>query len=372
MNNSINNIRLTNHLFLFYFFIILYSFSSTILFSQQLIPADNPNIQYYGRWDDADPKNLKHSWPGVYVYAGFTGSSIGLIMNDSINYYNVYIDGQFYKVFHGDKSGDANYTLAENLSEGKHSILISKRNIVFGKVFSFSGFILENDAELLEVELKPERKIEFIGDSFTAAESNEATEQEISWEARFPVTNIDKGFAPLIAKYFNAQYTTTCRSGSGMVCDWQGNPENSIPNIFDRALMEAKEPEWNFKKWIPDFVVICLGLNDFSGLKDKNGNVPDEKSVLFRKGFHEFISRLDSVYPGVRILAVAAFPDWIRENVNKVVDEEKTKENKNIFYSQFDYFPGGYVANGHPTVETHKKMADQIIASIDSFKIFSK
>ncbi len=342
------------------------------IYPQKFIPADNPFIQYFGRWDDSNPKNPKHSWPGVYLYAEFTGRTIGIRMNDSINYYNIYIDNEMVKVLHGDKDRDKDYILANNLSDDKHSILVSKRNIVFGQVFSFGGFILDEDAVLLEPKLKQERKMEFIGDSFTAAESNEAIEQELPWEARFPVTNIDKGFAPLIAKYYDAQYSTLCRSGSGMVCDWQGNTENTIPKIFDRTLMEVSEPKWDFKKWIPDLVVICLGLNDFSGLKDKEGNVTEEKSVFFRKSYNNFIQRINSVYPGVKVLAVAAYPEWIRENVIKVVSEERELGNNNIFYCQFDYFPDGYVANGHPTIETHRKMADQIIHSIDSLKIFSE
>jgi hypothetical protein len=57
-------------------------------------------------------------------------------------------------------------------------------------------------------------------------------------------------------------------------------------------------------------------------------------------------------------------------NVHQVVEEEKNNGKTDIDYAQYAEFPGGYVANGHPTVETHQKMADQIIAVIDSLKIF--
>ena len=29
------------------------------------IPANDPNIQYYGRWDFSDPKAPTHSWGDV-------------------------------------------------------------------------------------------------------------------------------------------------------------------------------------------------------------------------------------------------------------------------------------------------------------------
>ncbi len=349
----------------FLFFILLAGFSSLISASQK-VPANHPDIQYTGRWDMADPLHPRHSWPGVSISVEFSGTSIGALLDDPVNYYNVYIDGKFQGIFHGDKVGEAAYTLASGLSEGKHILLFSKRNISFDRIFSFGGFLVEDGASLSPLPPKPSRKIEFVGDSFTAAEGNEATRQEMPWEEKFPVTNIDIGFAAMIARHFQAQYHTTCRSGSGMVCDWQGKTDFTIPRRFDRTLMEANEPKWDFKQWIPDMVVVCLGLNDFSGLKDKEGKISEEKSSLYRSGYHEFLATLRKVYPGVTMVAVAAHENWIRQNVHQVVNEEKAESHGDVFYAQFDRFEGGYVANGHPTVETHQKIANQIIEVIDS------
>ena len=342
------------------------------IFSSTFIRANNPYIQYYGRWDMSNPQQPAHSWPGVYVYAEFTGTSIGVRINDNTNYYNVYIDGEFYCVFHGAKSGETDYTLVENLKNKRHTFRFSQRNISFDQVYTFSGFILDNGAKLLPPPPKPSLKIEFIGDSFTAAEGNEATEPIMNWQDKFVVTNIDKGFAPLIANHYNAQYHTTCRSGIGMVCDWQGNFDVNLPRYFNRTLMEKNLPKWDFTKWIPNLVVVCLGLNDISGLRGKDSVVSREKSDFFREGYHDFLATVRCAYPGVKILAVAAYPEWIRSNVKKVVDEEKADGNEDIYYAQFGYFNRGYVANGHPSVKTHKKMADQIIEQIDAINLFQK
>jgi hypothetical protein len=351
-------------------FIFLVLGASTMSFSKQFIPANNPFIQYYGRWDMTDSLHPRHSWPGVYLFAEFSGTSVGIRMTDSINYYNVYIDGKFLKVLHATIRGEADYILSDSLANTRHTLLFSKRNIMFDAVFSISGLLLDESAELLRPSAKPIRKIEFIGDSFTAAESNEATVQELPWEGRFPVTNIDKGFAAIVARHYNAQYQTTCRSGAGMVCDWQGKVDATIPKLFNRALMEAPEPKWDFKQWIPNLVVICLGLNDHSGLKEKDGTVTEEKSAVFRKEYHDFITTVRTIYPGVTILAVAAYPEWIQKNVQQIVDEERQNGNKDIYYTHFDDFPDGYVANGHPTVETHRKISDQLIHAMDQLKIF--
>ena len=136
--------------------------------------------------------------------------------------------------------------------------------------------------------------------------------------------------------------------------------------------MELPLPKWVFSQWIPQVAVVCLGLNDFSGLKDKEGNVSEDQSTFFRTGYHKFIQRLRNVYPGVKILAVAAFSEWIRKNVHQVVDEEKGQGKRDIFYGTFDEFPGGYVANGHPTVETHRVMAAQLIETMEDYKLFPR
>jgi GDSL-like Lipase/Acylhydrolase. len=360
-----------NYVYRFLFIVLLVLGAYMMSYSKHFIPANNPFIQYYGRWDMTDSLHPRHSWPGVYLSAEFSGTSIGIRMTDSINYYNVYIDGKFLKVLHGTITGEAEYLLADSLVNTRHTLLFSKRNIMFDAVFSVSGLLLDKGADLFPPSAKPTRKIEFIGDSFTAAESNEATVQQLKWEARFPVTNIDKGFAPLIARHYNAQYQTTCRSGAGLVCDWQGKRDATLPILFNRTLMEASEPKWDFKQWIPDLAVICLGLNDYSGLKDKDGTVTEGKSTMFRKGYHNFLTTLRSVYPNITILAVAAYPEWIQKNVKQVVDEEQQRGNKDVDYTHFDDFPDGKVANGHPTVESHKKIADQIIDAMEKNKIFS-
>lgn len=340
----------------------------------QFISATHPHIQYFGRWDMTDALHPKHSWPGVSIHAAFSGTSIGVRLADNDNYYNVYIDGKFRNIFHGDQPGEADYVLADSLANGRHTFQFSKRNCAQNKVYSFSGLLLDDGAEL-----KPHpsrrgriRKIEFIGDSFTVAEGNEATESNMPWIETFPVSNIEKGFALIISRHFNAQYHITARSGIGMVTDWSGDHTLNLPDRFDRALMDAPEPRWDFKQWRPNLVVICLGLNDYSGLRDKEGAVSSENSSLYRKRYHDFLATIRGVYPGVKILAVAAHVEWIRANVRQIVNDEIANGKQDIFYAQFDYFQDGYVANGHPSVETHQRIADGLIEAIDAIHLFSK
>ena len=87
---------------------------TSIVYATNFVPANDSNIQYYGRWDMSNPLHPRYSWPGVFIEVKFTGTSIGIWTNDNFDYFNVYIDGKFQKVFQGDKPGESDYILAKD------------------------------------------------------------------------------------------------------------------------------------------------------------------------------------------------------------------------------------------------------------------
>jgi hypothetical protein len=217
----------------------------------RVVPPGDPRIHYQGRWDLSDSLHARYSWPGVALTVAFTGRLIGVRLDDPTNYWNVTVDGTDRGVFHGSRAGTRDYILADDLGDGTHLLRFSRRNITFEPPYTLSGLLIDSTANLAAAPLRSARRIEFIGDSFTAAESNEANVQQLAWEDRYPVTNIDLGFAAVIARHYGAEYITTCRSGSGMICDWRGDTSARIPAVYDRALMESPEPKWRFDDWIP-------------------------------------------------------------------------------------------------------------------------
>ena len=138
---------------------------------------------------------------------------------------------------------------------------------------------------------------------------------------------------------------------------------------YDRTLMEERGPKWDFSGTRPELVVICLGLNDFSGLKGGDGQVSEARSAEFRAAYHRLIALVRGHVPRAKIVALAAFTPWLREHIGQVVREERDAGKSDVHYAQFDRFPGGYVADGHPTVETHRKMAEQVIAQLVEMKL---
>jgi lysophospholipase L1-like esterase len=345
--------------------LLLFANLNYSVYPANIIPPNDPDIQYYGRWDFSNPSAPTHSWPGVYIYAEFEGTSIGIRTNDNACWYNIFIDDTLFSIFHGTSTSVSSYTLKDSLPDGSHKILITLRGETSWTKFSFNGFILDDGKNLLPPPAKPDRKIEFIGDSYTSASGNEWTGSDAAPSDYY--TNIYKGFGSITARHYNAQYNMTSRGGIGLIHDWQGNYANNLPDFFDRTLFYTPLPKWDFSKWVPNLVVVCLGLNDYSGWNGYSGPIPQYDAQLFRERYHEFISTLRDVYPGVKILCVAANDlTWIKQQVSQVVGEENSLGYKDVFYTYFPYYNGEYVNSGHPNADAHQKIADKLISVIDT------
>ena len=164
--------------------------------------------------------------------------------------------------------------------------------------------------------------------------------------------------------------------------DYTGNYSNNLPSEFDRTLLYTPTPKWNYTNWVPNLVVICLGLNDYSGWGGYSGPVVSGNAEIFRNKYHEFLSTIMDVYPGVKILAVAengynpainwnnGVP-WLQTNISQVVAEENASGHTNVFYASFPYYDGTYVNQGHPSAAMHQKIADTLISVINTINAWT-
>lgn len=93
--------------------------------------ASNTNFQYTGRIDFSNPELPRFWAPGVYIKAVFSGPECEILINDEMlwgsshNYISVVVDNQPAKrIKLSDKINLIK--VAQNLSEGKHTLLVSK------------------------------------------------------------------------------------------------------------------------------------------------------------------------------------------------------------------------------------------------------
>ena len=222
-----------------------------------IIDADNPDIQYVGRFDRSNPKKAVFDWPGVYIRAKFEGTSCSIRLIDGNNYYDVIIDDKSPEVL--KTHTDTIYHAAANLKDTIHTILIEKRteaNIGKGE---FLGFILDEGKQLVQIDSIPARRIEFIGNSITCGYGVEGENASEHFKPETESANLS--FAALVGKALKADYAMVAYSGKGVVRNY-GDPNKTsvdpMPSLYDRTICFDSTLKWDFSKWIPQAVVINL------------------------------------------------------------------------------------------------------------------
>ena len=176
------------------------------------VDADNANIRYEGRVNFTDAKAPSMGYPGTSINACFTGTSIALKMKPGSGYFMVGIDDKdFHKIYFGET--DSVITVATGLTPGRHTIKAMLVNEQYEQHSVFTGFIIDEDAELLDMGKDNRTLIEFIGDSMTCGYGTEASD----WTIRYSPSNSNfyYTFGAIIARELDMRLTVVARSGIG-------------------------------------------------------------------------------------------------------------------------------------------------------------
>lgn len=331
--------------------------SSKIYESQTHIKVDNPNIEYIGRFDFSRPGVIRFDWPGVQIKTRFSGTYCAIKLKDGNNDYNIFIDGQLNKVLR--TSSDTIYTIAEDLKDNLHSLLITKRTEALNGIASFEGFILNAGDSLYSVVDQKKRKIEFIGDSFVAGLGSEGKTPDCLFSR--DTDNNYIAFGPVLARRLNADYSVIAISGIGIVRndgDSTLTSKRPLPYYYDRACLN-ESLKWNFQKWQPDLVVVRLGNNDY-------WKKPYPTISAFHDAYIKFLKRIRKLYPNASILVFCepvrkdSHCDYIRSLVNEL---SSRLQDKKIWFEKLNVYlemTKDYGCQGHPNESGHKKIADAL------------
>jgi lysophospholipase L1-like esterase len=330
--------------------------------STGIIDADDPNIQYVGRFNRSNLKKAVFDWPGVYIRATFTGTSCSIRLNDGENLYAVTIDDQEPEVLQTDTS--TVYSIATGLADTVHTILIEKRTEASIGKGEFLGFILDEKRSLITQNSVRDRRIEYIGNSITCGYGVEGE------NANSPFTpeteNATLSYAALVGRALSADYAMIAYSGKGVVRNY-GDPNKTspdpMPSLYDRTCCFDSTLVWNFTSWIPQVVVINLGTNDFS-------TQPYPDKSVFQKAYTQLIDFVQSQYSEVTIFCVCGpmigepCASYIEEVVNQC---QQDNANNEIYYIAISTSLLTYADRGsdwHPNISGQQKIADVILPII--------
>ncbi|HVN48959.1 MAG TPA: SGNH/GDSL hydrolase family protein [Bacteroidota bacterium] len=329
-----------------------------------IIDADDSCIQYMGRFDFSNPKEVIFDWAGVGIVAQFEGSSCSVRIRDTTDEFAIIIDQNAPKLLTTDTS--ENYKVASGLSPFvPHTIFIQKRTEPLVGKGIYKGFILDRGAKLLPPNKRPDRRIEFIGNSITSGYGVMSDSANCHFSPQ--TENAGMAFAAITARALQADYHLISFSGRGVVRNYGDANKTSfdpMPSFYDRTCCFDSTRKWDFTKWIPQVVVIDLGTNDFS-----TQPFPDKE--IFLSAYHRLIDRVRLLYPGVTIFCVSSpmVEEPLTGYVREVVKQQQRMQgrDKDVFFIEI---PRSIMAKTdwgcdmHPNIFGAKKMADLIAPMI--------
>jgi lysophospholipase L1-like esterase len=328
--------------------------ADTISAANDLQPADSKYIQYTGRIDFSNPMLPRFWAPGVTIRAKFKGTYCDAVFNDEVlwgtshNWIEVVVDDR--PPVRIATTGPTNVIpVAKDLPDGVHTVTLCKDTEATVGYLEFAGF---RCAGLVKPDRLPKRKIEFIGDSITCGYGNDTSAFACGQGQVYDHANAYMAYGPVAARSLNAQWVLTSYSGIGLIhscCDIK----ILMPEVVDEVnLSGSGDPgKWDFKRYQPDVVTVCLGQNDGSDNPDK-----------FREAYVDFIHTLREDYPEAQIVCLTSpmadfnLAAMMTDNLKWVVDQVNQAGDKNVHYFVLSH-------NHNRGCGTHPDMAeDQQIA----------
>ncbi len=216
--------------------------------------------------------------------------------------------------------------------------------------------------------------IEFVGDSITCGYGVDDEDRDHHFATG--TEDVTRAYAYKTAKELVADYSMVSFSGYGIVSGYTATGEKLgnqlVPDYYEKlgfsygTYKEEYKPQnmaWDFAKLQPDLVVINLGTNDMSYVLDK-----EERREEYIAGYLAFLKTIRKNNVGARLLCVLGMMgEDLCPAVEEVVEryKQETGDTKISYMGFTDQLPeDGYVADWHPTENTHTKAASRLTEEI--------
>jgi Carbohydrate esterase 2 N-terminal/GDSL-like Lipase/Acylhydrolase family len=319
---------------------------------------DHPCIQYTGRIDFSDPALPRFWQPGVYFTLKFTGERCEVILNDEVlwgknhNYIEVVVDGVAKRI--QTRSAHDTIVVAQDLHQGVHTLLVCKNTEANIGYLELAGIRCK---QLVKPSPKQVRKIECIGNSITCGASSDISEIPCGkgeWQDQH---NAYLSYGAITARTLKAQYHLSSVSGIGLMHSCC-NLNIIMPEVFDKISMRNDTIAWDFKKYQPDVVTICLGQND--GVQD---------SALFCENYISFIKQVRKYYPQARFvllsspMADATLAMFMKKTLTAIKKQMNSGGDKkvDVYFFSKQYHNG---CDSHPDLEEHRLIANELTTAL--------
>ncbi|WP_164735533.1 SGNH/GDSL hydrolase family protein [Pseudoflavitalea rhizosphaerae] len=317
--------------------------------------AADPNLHFVGRIDFSNPQLPRFWAPGVYCTGKFKGDSALLLVKDELlwgsnhNYITIVMDDEP-PVRLKLKSASDTVLLKAKKKKNTHRFLFCKATESNIGYCVIAGIACE---ALLAPDPLPVRKIEFIGNSITCSAGSDASVIPCGkgkWEDQH---NAYLGYAAITARALQSQWQLTAVSGIGLMHSCCGL-KITMPQVFDKISLHRDTIAWNFNRYQPDVVTVCLGQND--GVQD---------STEFCSRYISFLQTLRAYYPSAELICLtspmadAKLNNMQRNYLRKITTAMQLQGDQKVshyFFSKI-YNKG---CDWHPDLEEHALIAAEL------------
>ena len=262
----------------------------------QIRSGNDASISYEGRTVTTTNGTVKLGYPGIVVRVNFRGTALNLHARTTSAemYLDIGVDGASPQFLHVPK-GDSDVALAQNLPDGEHRVEIFKR--VESSVGVLEVMALAVAGEFLPAKPLPERRMLFLGDSFTAGQATTVEDGGPMDPSKAMRQNARLCYGRLLADRLHAQCHIIAYAGRGVMRDWQGvRAVRCAPEYYEYALPDDVTARWDHHAYVPDAIGVCLGNNDFGE------GVPDQTEYI--RVYVEFVRKLRRDAPHASIFLI--------------------------------------------------------------------
>jgi hypothetical protein len=311
-------------------------------------------INYMGRVDFSNPLRPSFWQPGVSIDCVFKGDSCGVIVEDEIkwgthhNYIEVVLDNKATRLKLSSKR-DTIWAVATS-KKNWHTLLVCKNTEANIGGLSFVGLLCKN---LRVSKTAIVNAIECIGNSITSGTGSDQSDVPCGKGSWYDQHNAYKSYGMVLARKLNAQVHLSSVSGIGLMHSCCNLPV-IMPTVFDKINMSENKISWNFARYQPSIVTICLGQND--GMQD---------SAIFVRSYVRFLQDLRKVYPAANFICLSSpmadanLKAFMVKTIKSVVTALTSAGDHKVssYFFQKSYNAG---CDGHPSLEEHEAIATEL------------
>ncbi len=337
-------------------------------FSQQPDTLTALQLKPYGRFAYDKNQNLKLITSAAHFGFSFKGKecTVNAFINDLTghNYLQYTLDSVYQKRIKITGDSVQSITLTTP-TDGNHTIEIYKATEAATGPIMIQK-IIGDELQVIQPSVEP--LIEFIGNSITCGAASDTSEIKCGQGEYHDQHNAYMAYGPRVARALHTNFILSSVSGIGIYRNWNSDGP-TMPQVYEKESLNVNDLAfWNFKMYTPKIVSIALGTNDMSHGDGVHARAAFD-SAGFVKNYITFVQLIKSKYPQATI-ALLSSP--MINGSNRILLQNcitAVKQNIDALYKSdkpvalFFFLPmNGGGCGGHPSVEDHALLADELVS----------